>query len=430
MEISRRDLAARTSRWACLAKTSARALVVLVGVTGLMGCEGEVPVVAAGALRPPVMVESVVRRDVFDRIAATGQLIAKAEATVAAQVAGLVTEILAREGVAVTANEALLVIDPERRQLEVDRSEAQLAEARAELSVASRNFGRTKRLSKGNVASEARLDEDRTRESMARSALTGAKARLGLARRALEDATVRAPFAGMIARRHVSVGEYLSVGSALFDLVALDPIEVEFTLAEIDSSKVGLGFPVEISLAPYPDEVFMATVSMISPTIDPRTRTLRVKAELPNPNGRIRPGLFARVDLGVSERLGAIVVPADAVVQRADGSVVFRVGEAGRVERVRVDTRAHGDGWIEIRSGLQPNEQVVVRGQSRLDDGIAVTIRRSDGQLVREEKAVITAPTTPAPPATTATPATPATPTTSATATSTTSDDFGKGNAS
>jgi membrane fusion protein (multidrug efflux system) len=395
-----------------------KAITSLIAMAGLMGCEGEAPVVTAGSLRPPVMVESVVRRDVFDRIEATGQLIAKAEATLAAQVAGLVTEIRAREGAAVAVNEVLLVIDPERRQLEVARSKAMLAEARAELSVASRSYGRTKRLSKGNVASEARLDEDRTREAMARSALTGAEARLGLARRALADATVRAPFAGMIARRHVSVGEYLSVGSALFDLVALDPIEVEFTLAEIDSSKVELGFPVEISLAPYPDEVFLATVSMISPTIDPRTRTLRVKAELPNPDGRIRPGLFAHVDLGVSERLGAIVVPADAVVQRADGSVVFRVGETERVERVRVETRAHGDGWIEIRSGLRPNEQVVVRGQSRLEDGVAVAIRRSNGQPVREEKAA------------SATSVDPVAPATSNTVTSTPSDDVREGNAS
>ena len=374
-------------------RAAARTTAILFAAAGLIGCEAEVPVVTADSLRPPVMVEPVVRRDVYDRIGATGELIAKAEATIAAQVAGLVTEIRAREGVAVEASDVLLVIDPERRQLEVVRSEAQLSEARAELSVATRNFARTKRLSKSNAASESRLDEDGTRESRARAAVNGAEARLGLARRALEDATVRAPFGGMIARRHVSVGEYLSVGSSLFDLVALDPIEVEFTLAEIDSSKVALGFPVEVSLAPYPDEVFLATVSMISPTIDPRTRTLRVKAELANPEGRIRPGLFAHVDLGVSERLGAIVVPEDAVIQRADGAVVFRVVASQRVERVRVETRAHGEGWIEIREGLAPNEQVVVRGQFRLEDGIAVTVRRSDGQLVGEEKEASTNPT-------------------------------------
>jgi membrane fusion protein (multidrug efflux system) len=360
-------------------KQAARSILILLLATGLGACDGEEPTVSADSLRPTVMVERAVRQDVFDQISATGQLIAKAEATVAAQVSGIVTQIDALEGTSVEASDILLVIDPERRQLELARSEAQLAKARAELAVSARNFKRTTRLSKGNVASEARLDEDRTRESMARSAFSEAEARLGLARRALADATVRAPFAGMIARRHVNVGEYLSVGSALFDLVALDPIEVEFTLAEIDSSKVALGLPVEVTIAPYPGEVFLAAVSMISPTMDPRTRTLRVKAELPNPDGRIRPGLFAHANLGVSERMGAVVVSEEAVVQRADGPIVFRLGEADRVERIRVQTRAHESGWIEIASGLQANDRVVVRGHLRLEDGVLVSVRKFDG---------------------------------------------------
>ena len=322
----------------------------------------------------------VERRDVVDRIQATGQLTAKAEATIAAQVDGQITEIRAREGDAVEAGDVLLIVDPERRKLEVANAKAQLAEDREELAVASRNYERTKRLSKGNAASEMRLDEDRTRESLARSAKNGAEARLGLARRALEDATVRAPFSGFIARRHVSVGEYLTPGTALYVLVALDPIEVEFTLAEIDSSKVALGHTVEVSLAPYPDETFVATVSMISPTIDSRTRTLRVKAELPNPEGRIRPGLFAHTYLGVSERRAALVVPEDAIVQRADGAVIFRVDASERVDRIQVETGAVRDGWVEIRSGLEQSDLIVVRGQARIDDGVTVSIRRADGQ--------------------------------------------------
>ncbi len=389
--VGSRALRRRPLREECARTLIASCLALLVASVGFVGCGAEEPVVAADAFRPPVMVAPVMRRDVFDRIDATGELIAKAEATLAAQVSGIVTEIRTQEGVGVEVDEVLLVIDPERRQLEVARSEAQLAEARAELSVSARKLARTRRLSKGNVASEARLDEDQTRESRARSARSAAEARLGLARRALEDATVRAPFAGMIARRHVSVGEYLSVGSALFDLVALDPIEVEFTLAEIDSSKVALGFPVEIKLAPYPDEVFLATVSMISPIIDPRTRTLRVKAELANPEGRIRPGLFAHADLGVSERLGAIVVPEDAVVQRADGAIVFRIGESDRVERMPVETRAHGEGWIEIEGSLRPNDLVVVRGHTRLEEGVIVSIRHADGTPVAEPAAEATA---------------------------------------
>jgi membrane fusion protein (multidrug efflux system) len=351
-------------------------------VSGLMlqACGQQESTSVAEVLRPPVMVATSEQRDVVDRIRATGQLTAKAEATIAAQVKGQITEIRVHEGEAVESGAVLLVIDPGRRELEVTNAQAKLAEAQAEFAVAKRNYQRTKRLSKGNVASEARLDEDRTRQSLARSVATGAEARLGLARRAVEDSTVRAPFSGLIARRHVSVGEYLSIGSALFDLVALDPIEVEFTLAEIDSSKVAIGHPVKIRIAPYPDETFAATVSMISPTIDPRTRTLRVKAELANPDGRIRPGLFAHIDLGVSERQGVIVVPDDAIVQRADGAVIFRLNDSERVERVLVETGVNLEGWVEISSGLSPGDVVVVRGQVRIDDGVLVSVRLADGR--------------------------------------------------
>ena len=360
-------------------------IALLSGLCGLIlqACRAEesAPSAAEGLLSPVMVVPSE-RRDVIDRIRATGQLMAKAEATIAAQVDGQITEIRVHEGEGVESAAVLLVIDPQRRQLEVANSEAQLAEAQAELAVATRNYKRTERLSKDNVASEARLDEDRTRESLARSAVAGADARLGLARRALEDATVRAPFSGLIARRHVSVGEYLTTGTALFDLVDLDPIEVEFTLAEIDSSKVEIGDPVEISIAPYPDETFAAMVSMISPTIDPRTRTLRVKAELPNPDGRIRPGLFAHTDLGVSERADAIVVPQDAVIQRADGAVIFKLNPDGRVERLTVETGVSIEGWVEVSRGLEPADVVVVRGQDRLDDGVAVSVRGADGRPI------------------------------------------------
>ncbi len=356
--------------------------IVSLCALGLLACaKAETETSMASVLAPPVMVETATQRHVIDHIKATGELTAPARATIAAQVEGQVTEIRAREGVAVAKGDVLLVIDPERRKLEVANAEAQLAQAQAELAVASRNYERTKRLSKGNAASEARLDEDRTRESLARSARAGAEAQLGLARRALEDATVRAPFDGLLARRHVSVGEYLTQGTALYELVALDPIEVEFNLAEIDSSKVELGHPVDVVVAPYPDEHFSAKVSMISPTIDPHTRTLRVKAELPNTEGRLRPGLFAHVDLGVSERPGAITVNVDAVLQRADGSVVYRLVDGSRVERVRVKTGVRNIEWVEVHEGLAPGDVVVVRGQVRLEDGIAVTVRQADGSV-------------------------------------------------
>jgi len=200
-----------------------------------------------------------------------------------------------------------------------------------------------------------------------------------VAERALRDASVRAPFAGLIARREVSRGEFVNVGQSLFELVALDPVEVEFHLAERDSARAVLGQEVRVTVAPFPGEVFPGVVPVVSPTIDPRTRTLRVKARIDNPDGRLRPGLFARADLGIAVRENVLLVPEEAILLRSDGSVVFRRVEGDRVERVVVETGEHRDARVEITHGLAPGDQVVTRGQAGLVDGTPVSPRSPDG---------------------------------------------------
>jgi len=348
-------------------------------------CAPDEEVSAPAVTAPPVMVVNAEARDVSDRIQATGQLIAKARATVAAQVNGQVTAVFAEEGDAVEEGQALLEIDPQRRELELINAQSQLAETRAQLAEAERESKRMQRLGQSAAASQARLDEAETHLALARSRLAGAEARLGLVRRALEDSTIRAPFAGLVDRRMVSFGEYLSTGLPLFEVVALDPIEVEFDLAEVDSARVKIGHEVGLTVAPYPDEIFDAEVTVVSPTIDPATRTLRVKAQLANPGNRLRPGLFTRADLGVNERSGVVMVPEEALVMRADGTVVYRlVEDAGkqRVELVGVRTGVFRNGWVEVVGTIAAQDRVVVRGQSGLVDGSVVSLRTRDGRLL------------------------------------------------
>jgi membrane fusion protein (multidrug efflux system) len=343
----------------------------------LLGCSEEPP--PGGATKPPVMVERAAAERVLDRIEATGQVLARAEASVAAQVGGQITGLAADEGTAVEAGQVVVEIDPARRRLEVEAARAHTVRAEAELARAKRDVGRIEKLAAQGVTSQARLDEARTQFDLARSALAAARAELGLAERALGDASVEAPFAGLVARRHVTEGEFVSAGALLFDLVALDPVEVEFHLAEADSSRAALGQRVEVRVASYPDEVFHAEVSVVSPTIDPQTRTRRVKALLPNPGGRLLPGTFARVDLGVAEREGVVMVPKAAILQRADGSVLFRLAAPDRVERVRVETGVFRDERVEVRGGVAAGDWIVVRGQTALVDGSPVSLHNEDG---------------------------------------------------
>ena len=171
----------------------------------------------------------------------------------------------------------------------------------------------------------------------------------------------------------------MKAGQELFELVALDPIEVEFHVTEKDSGRVELNDELEVRVAPYPDESFNAVVTLVSPTIDARTRTLRLKANLPNPEGRLRPGLFARVDLGVDQRADVPMVPEEAILYRADGAIVFRLVDGNRVERRIVQTGIHLDGVVEVVQGLDGGDFVVRRGHAALIDGALVAARNPDG---------------------------------------------------
>ena len=357
------------------------------------GCGGEgAEAPTAAEMIPPVMLARAIVRDVQERIDATGQLLAQAEATVAAQVPGQITSVLVEEGDAVLRGQILLEIDPQLRLLEARDAGARLAEARAQVLESQRDVDRMRNLNRRDAASQARLDDTETALVLAHSRETAAEARLGLAERALADATVRAPLAGRVARRHANAGEFLGVGMPLFEIVSLDPIEVEFSLSEVDSGRVRLGQRVEIGLAPFPDETFPAIVIVISPTIETRTRTLRVKAELPNPDHRLRPGLFAHVELGVAERAGVVMVPEESILQRADGSFLYRLVGRDRVQKLKVETGLLQESWLEIREGISGQDMVVVRGQGELVDGGKVSIRKRDGRPVDEPQLAAPSP--------------------------------------
>jgi membrane fusion protein (multidrug efflux system) len=326
-------------------------------------------------------------RDVEHHIEASGQLLARDEAQIAAEVPGRITEILLVEGDRADAGAVVLEIDPERRKLEVEDARARLLEAEAALFDQQREAKRIRELHSRQVASQAQLDKIETQIKLARARLAAARSHLGIAERALRDASVTAPFGGLVATRSVSVGEFVNVGQGLFELVALDPLEVEFSVSEKDSSRVALGSEVGLRVAPFPDESFRAVVTLVSPTIDVRTRTLRLKAVLPNPDGRLRPGLFAHVDLGVDRRSGVPMIPEEAVLYRSNEELVFVFNADGRVERRAIETGVHEDGEIEVVRGLEGGELVVTRGHQGLIDGALVAARNPDGSAATPQLA-------------------------------------------
>jgi RND family efflux transporter MFP subunit len=201
--------------------------------------------------------------------------------------------------------------------------------------------------------------------------LGAARARVALARKAMADTSVKAPFSGIVAERLVSVGDYVTKGTRIATVVRIDPMRVELTVPEQDVSRVSLGQAVKLTVDAYPDQVFAATIRYISPALRADQRALTVEAIAPNPDGRLKPGLFATASISQAKPVAALLVPASAVETVAGTSRVFVIaGERAQERIVTIGERVADR--IEITSGLVKGETVATAPQGRLSDGALV----------------------------------------------------------
>ncbi len=356
------------------------AAMVTALVGGLVGCAEEEEFVEE--LLPSVSVYVVEPRTLSEEIRASGDLEARFHTEIAAEVDGRVTELAVDEGGQAEEGAIVIEIDPARRDLDLAAANARLSQARAERRNQERKTRRIRELRSQNVSSIQQLEEAETMLALAESAVRAEEASVGVARRAVRDSSVTAPFAGLVARRFVELGEYVQPGKSLFELVALNPLEAIFSLTELDTERVRLGQRVEISVGAFPNRVFEGRVSFVAPTVDPATRTLRIKAEVENADGVLRPGLFARVSLGVAERENILMVPAESLIQRVGGASIYRVndseGSEGLVERLAVQVGATDGDYVEVRGPVRPGDRIVRRGHGGLANGMSVVVRASD----------------------------------------------------
>ena len=292
-----------------------------------------------------------------------GQLESEYTVEVRSEVEGIVASIDFSEGQQVEAGRVLF-------RLRDDEQRARLQEAEAQLALAVDVHRRTQELAQRNVSSAAQLDR-------AAAELGVARARVEIARVELDNTGIRAPFAGVVGARLVSVGERVLEDTRLVQLDAIDRLQLVFSLPEVSVGVVHPGVPVSIRVAPYPDERFTGEVFFVSPTLDPEGRRLVLKAWIPNPGGRLRPCLFATIEAEIERRPDALLVPESSLVHDLDGTHVWRVGEDRKAERVPVDVGLHVDGRVEVRGGLRPGDVIVRAGTHKLQPGSVVKAAES-----------------------------------------------------
>lgn len=223
---------------------------------------------------------------------------------------------------------------------------------------------------------DAQLDSDRAALRVAEAEVARRDASLGIAKKRLGDTTIRAPFAGVVAKRHINPGEYVKENTVVFSVVALDPLKYTGTVPERFAPELKAGQRIELTVEAYPGKTFVGQVTRVSPAVEVQTRSLAVEGRVANSDGRLRPGFFAKGSVLTRKDGTVAFVPAEAVVYFVGISKVFVVGN-GKVEERLVKAGARQGAWVEIVEGVKPGETVAVSNLSQLFNSAPVTLLES-----------------------------------------------------
>jgi membrane fusion protein (multidrug efflux system) len=357
------------------------------------------------AVAPVAAVEQPIARF----IRATGTLTAEEQADVAAETAGRVVGAPVERGTPVAAGAELIRLSSTETDAQLKEAEANAAQIEARLGLTGREgfdvnavpevqnakasydlaqseFNRIKSLLDQKVVSQSEYDQRRTQMEAARQqyeaakngaeqqyqSLQAARARVALARKAVADTVVRAPFGGVVAQRLVSVGDYVTRGMKVAQVVRINPLRVQLTIPEQFVSAVGVGQPVNFVVDAYPGRQFEGRVKYVSPALQAEQRALTVEAVVPNGGGELKPGLFATARIEQPEKTPGVLVPSAAVQASGGTSRVYVINGDHVDERIVTTGQTVGD-LVEITKGLKAGERVATTNVTQLVDGVKVS---------------------------------------------------------
>ena len=307
----------------------------------------------------PVNVAQVQRGTVEAYYESSSNLAAAEEAVVVARTQGVVEALYAEEGDAVQAGQALAQLETERLTLELARSRAQLDRLKTAYERAQRMF-------------EARMISPNEHDD-AKFAFEAEQTNLRLREYDLKEATIRATIDGVVTRRHIKVGHTLNQNAPAFEMKRLDSIEAQLNVPEREIQNIRPDQYARVHVDALAGARFDGAVARVAPEVDAGSGTFRVTVLLANDGARLKPGMFARVDVRIDERPDALLVPLEAVVTRRDDNSLFVV-EGGVVERRAVDMGYVSDGNVEILNGVAAGEWVVTTGHGGLRNGARVAV--------------------------------------------------------
>lgn len=393
--------------------TAAKAVCLSAVGISLAACSGEQQNKEAKGDAVPVVVGRVLKVQDREAISVSGTVSSpNAPASVSFLVSGKVVFVGPREGEFVRKGQVLARIDPTDFSISARGAAAQLAITQAALDKAL-NSVRPEHLEQARIAYERAEDEYRRMKmlydakslapndfqkykavyehaeqeyeqakaggqkedkELAKASYNEAAARLDAARKALSDATLCAPMDGYIAKRSIEPGDTAAAGRPAFEMVRMDPVEVNVGVPETDVHLVGLGQKADITVPALPDKSFLGAVRVINVSADSNTRTYMTRISVPNPDRSLRVGMVAEATIRGDRTVSMVTLPGDAVVRDPQGAtqVFVYYPDQKRVYAKRVETGAAVNKDIEIKSGLDGNELIVLAGQAKLRNGAIV----------------------------------------------------------
>ena len=308
----------------------------------------------------PVIGITITGSPLQNTITVVGNLQANEDVVIKSEIGGIVDNIDFEEGQTVQKGTVLIQVDHKNLAAEMEQ-------ARANFNLAAANLKRSQDLVKNKTISTQAYDQ-----ALAQYKATNAA--LNKATQQYEKASIIAPFDGIMGARNVSPGQFVGNNDILTSISSVNPIKLEFNLAERYLSKIHINQKVEVTTSAYPDKIFIGETFFIAPTVDIKNRTILIKAKIDNSDLLLKPGMFSRIRLILEEKEDAILIPNSAVVNREHGTAVFTVTPDGTANYQDVTLGIQVKDLVEVTSGLKTGDTIVTEWHVKIQPGMKVKV--------------------------------------------------------
>lgn len=310
-----------------------------------------------------------------ETLKATGSLAPRRSIAIASQVNGTIKSVEARIGDSVKAGDVLALVDVETSQIQLSQQRSTAAATRAQLAQAESQLERTLRLADSGLTPSANVEAEKASIEALKANLSALEAQVEAAELVIRNATVTAPFDGIVATRSIEPGQLISPGAALFDLVDLSLMEMTAYVPVSASPRLSPGQRVTLTVEGLPGQNFEAKVEGVSPVAAQGTRTVPVLIAVPNPEGRLRGGMFASGRIAIEEAHGALAVPQAAVREDAEGRYLLKIVDGALVRQpIEIARNWTSSRMAQVASGLVAGETFVAGQLDDLAAGMRVTV--------------------------------------------------------